>query len=775
MNRMPVPAGGRRPSNLGGSGASVIRKRTIRQIPLTAEGNLVIDVPVADRVSKMGKYSRGDEFTHMRYTAVTCPPDQFANAGYMLRQQELQRQTEIFVVVTMYNEDDYLFCKSMEALMKNIAYLTTRTRSKVWGEEGWKKVVVCIVSDGRSKVNPRVLDVLGIMGVYQNGIMKDHVNKKKVTGHLFEYTTQVCVAPDLKVHGHEKGYVPVQMLFCLKEKNAKKINSHRWFFNAFGPLINPSVCILIDVGTKPTTQSFYHLWKAFDRNASVGGACGEIYAELGTGCSNLLNPLVASQNFEYKISNILDKPLESVFGYISVLPGAFSAYRYKALLGKPLLQYFKGEELHEGDDIFALNMYLAEDRILCFEICTKKREAWILKYVKSARAETDVPDSTPEFISQRRRWLNGSFFASLHALTHWFYIFRSGHNIGRKLTLCVQFTYNFINLFFAWFNIGFFYLVFFFLLQGITEEPEDPSASTPFPRGAARVIFDVSQGFYIFSIMTVLVCSLGNRPQGSRWLYNICIFFFALIMIEMMYLGGFSIYITVQSLRLARYSSFIDLIQSNAAFRGIVLSLGSTFGLYVLSSCLYLDPWHMITSFLQYLLFLPSFANILNVYSFCNLHDVSWGTKGDNDAKALGGVSITKDKDGKETVEVEMITDQNDINNNYEKFIQNLAQDRPSGKSKRDSKSKMEDGFKNFRTRIVLAWLFSNALVVVLLSNSNILDRIQQPFLIDPNSTTVDGSVGNPFLEFIFFSVLGLSIIRFLGSTIYLILRAIRG
>ena len=157
----------------------------------------------------------------------------------------------------------------------------------------------------------------------------------------------------------------------------------------------------------------------------------------------------------------------------------------------------------------------------------------------------------------------------------------------------------------------------------------------------------------------------------------------------------------------------------------------------------------MLTSFFQYMLFLPSFANILNVYSFCNLHDVSWGTKGDNDAKSLGGVSAVKGKDGKETVEIEMITDRNDINNNYERFIKNLAEPRPSGVSKRDAKSKMEDNFKNFRTRVVLSWLFSNALTIIILSNKAVLDRIQRPFLLDsPDGRTV----GNPFLSFIFFS-----------------------
>lgn len=85
----------------------------------------------------------------------------------------------------------------------------------------------------------------------------------------------------------------------------------------------------------------------------------------------------------------------------------------------PLASYFKGENLagHEAD-VFTSNMYLAEDRILCWEIVAKRGDEWVLKFVKSAQGETDVPADFAEFIGQRRRWLNGSFFASAYALRY---------------------------------------------------------------------------------------------------------------------------------------------------------------------------------------------------------------------------------------------------------------------------------------------------------------------------------------------------------------------
>ena len=43
----------------------------------------------------------------------------------------------------------------------------------------------------------------------------------------------------------------------------------------------------------------------------------------------------------------------------------------------------------------------------------KKGDAWTLTYVKPSKAETDVPETAVELIGQRRRWLNGSFAASV--------------------------------------------------------------------------------------------------------------------------------------------------------------------------------------------------------------------------------------------------------------------------------------------------------------------------------------------------------------------------
>lgn len=401
------------------------------------------------------------------------------------------RHTEMLIAITYYNEDKALTARTLHGVMQNVRDIMKLKKTEFWNKGGpaWQKIVVCLVFDGLKPCDKNTLDLLATVGVYQDGVMKHDVDGRETVAHIvsscpsqpcmlhgqvagidfrqFEYTTQLSVTPTqqlIRPLGDDPTNLPpVQIIFCLKQQNSKKINSHRWLFNAFGRILNPEVCILIDAGTKPGHKSLLTLWEAFYNDRHLGGACGEIHDLLGRGWTKVLNPLVAAQNFEYKISNILDKPLESSFGYVSVLPGAFSAYRYRAIVGRPLEQYFHGDHTLserlgkkgiEGMNIFKKNMFLAEDRILCFELVAKAGCQWKLTYVKASKGETDVPEGPAEFLSQRRRWLNGSFAASLYAIMHFNRIYKSGHNWTRLFVLHVQLVYNICQLVMTWFSLG---------------------------------------------------------------------------------------------------------------------------------------------------------------------------------------------------------------------------------------------------------------------------------------------------------------------------------
>ncbi|KAI6159686.1 glycosyltransferase family 2 protein [Pisolithus thermaeus] len=734
------------------------RYKTLKRVELF-HGNLVLDSAVPSKLLDMCALRNEREFTHMRYSAATCDPNDFKDSGFTLRQVHYDppRRTELFIVMTMYNEDEELFCRSMHGVMKNIAHLCKRDRSKTWGKDGWKKVVVCIVSDGRQKINSRTLSVIATMGAYQDGIAKNVVNGKPVTAHIYEYTTQISVSPSMKIEGAEKGIVPVQIIFCLKEKNQKKINSHRWFFNAFGPILQPNVCVLLDVGTMPGTTSIYHLWKAFDINSNVGGACGEIVALKGKYGQYLFNPLVAAQNFEYKMSNILDKPLESVFGYITVLPGAFSAYRYIALqndsMGEgPLQKYFLGEKMHgAGADIFTANMYLAEDRILCWELVSKRGGSWILHYVKSAYAVTDVPDQVPELISQRRRWLNGSFFAAIHSLVHFRYIYRSSHSFARKFWIHVEMLYQLYNLIFAWFALGNYYIAFIILSDAL--ESYVPKL---------HILNLILNYFYLGLLIMCFLLSLGNRPQGSKWGYTLAFVGFGFVTIYMTFSAIYLAVKGIEEVAAADGSIKATDLFSNSIFRNIVLSLAATLGLYVAASLIFFEPWHMITSFGQYLLMAPSYIAVLNVYAFANVHDVSWGTKGDNKVSTdLGVVSVGKNKN---EVEVAVPTAETDINAAYEDAICVLSTKPPKEERKVDPATKQEDYYKTFRTNVLLVWTLSNALLAAVVVSAT----------PSPESGQVSKSVDG-YMAFILFSVVGLAFVRFIGSTTYMLVRMFAG
>ncbi|QEU58306.1 Chs1 [Kluyveromyces lactis] len=753
---------------------AIQRKPTVVRKFKLCQGNFIFDCPISSQL--LSQYSAGagpeklsNEFKFMRYQAVTCEPNQFQSNTFNLRQlmYPYPRRTELMIVITMYNEDDILLGKTLKGVMDNIRHFTKRSNSSVWGPDAWKKICVCVVSDGRSKINERSLALMSALGCYQDGFAKEAINDKKVVTHVYEHTTKVNITSVSSTNvelGYGDSTIPVQMLFCLKEKNQKKINSHRWAFEAFAETLNPNVIILLDAGTMPGKDSIYQLWREF-KDPQVGGACGEIKADLGSGYTKLLNPLIASQNFEYKMSNILDKTTESNFGFISVLPGAFSAYRFEALKGEPMRKYFLGDDLN--GTVFISNMYLAEDRILCFEIVTKRDSNWVLRYCRGSYGATDVPEKIPEFILQRRRWLNGSFFAALYSFIHFYKIFTSGHTILRKIILMFEFTYLFVTTLVSWFSLSSFFLVFRILTLSI---------AISFPDYKVFRVFSVLfLWLYGLSVLVTFILSLGNKPKGTPLFYLSTFIFFAVLMVYMLACSIYMSVYSIQNLIDSGTTTFKGLI-TKETFRDLVISIGSTYALYLLSSIIYLHPMHMFTSLVQYVLLSPSYINVLNIYAFCNVHDISWGTKG-SAAKPLG--SIQSKDDG--TVKMEIPISEKEIDENFHKFNSILTEPKPkeveAELSLEESKSSY---YAMVRSLVVILWVVSNFIIVaVVLETGGIsqykdIDDTAKGFTSTDQNVSILNSKSTIYFSVILWIVAFMALFRFIGCCVYCIGRTVR-
>ena len=199
-----------------------------------------------------------------------------------------------------------------------------------------------------------------------------------------------------------------------------------------------------------------------------------------------------------------------------------------------------------------------------------------------------------------------------------------------------------------------------------------------------------------------LAVSLGNRPQGSQIAYHCIAVLLALIMGVGLYTAGWTIYVAVKAAGLTELSGWttdnvIQLLELSS-FRAIVISLAATYLLWLIASLMALDPWHLATCLIQYLLLQPTFIIVLSLFSFSNLHDISWGTKRDSGAATdLGSATVKAGKDGKAAaVEVKAPSAQ-DAQELWSSAQAELAVKRPKTKNHRSASVKAADAAATFR------------------------------------------------------------------------------
>ena len=363
-------------------------------------------------------------------------------------------------------------------------------------------------------------------------------------------------------------------------------------------MIQPSHVMLIDVGTKPLTGSLFYLYEALVCDPQLAGCCGEIKPM----DYDLWKSVVPAQVVEYKFSHMLDKALESVIGYITVLPGAFSAYRWEALQGSPLWDdYFKSICHPELMNAFQSNIYLAEDRVLSLSLVGKKGNNYILRYVKSIVAETDVPESLAELISHRRRWINGSWFALIDVLKRFRIVYGSNHSWIRKFFITLEMVYFLIYVVYSWFMVGIYCLAIIITLRNDVANGKSKSSW----------IENILITFYVSVIITIFITSMGVKPKKVE---NIFRFFCAI-------LGVFQFYIILLIAEL--YYTTAQNFQLNIL---IILGIASIFLFIVLLNG---EVWTIFKGIFHYIFFIPTYMNIFIIYSICNIHDCTWGNRPD--------------------------------------------------------------------------------------------------------------------------------------------------
>ena len=163
----------------------------------------------------------------------------------------------------------------------------------------------------------------------------------------------------------------------------------------------------------------------------------------------------------------------------------------------------------------------------------------------------------------------------------------------------------------------------------------------------------------------------------------------------------------------------------------------------------------MFSSFLQYLCFFPCFTNVLKVYAFCNLHEVSSSTEGCNKTETLPSVSSFKTKDTEVTIE-DTAKFQEDIDGAFKETV-TRAITRITVKTVPE-KPNMHDQNKIFRTRLLTFWMLSNAVLAVTVEN---IDGIEMANL---GTDDADKHRKQDFcIAIVLYSMFALALVRFAG------------
>uniref|UniRef100_A0A8W8N3N0 Myosin motor domain-containing protein n=1 Tax=Magallana gigas TaxID=29159 RepID=A0A8W8N3N0_MAGGI len=319
------------------------------------------------------------------------------------------------------------------------------------------------------------------------------------------------------------------------------------------------------------------------KNLSVGAACGRIHP-IGSG------PMVWYQKFEYAVAHWLQKATEHVLGCVLCSPGCFSMFRGSALMDDNVMKKYTtlatepSEHLmYDQVFLFVWDNHSGEDRWLCTLLL---QQGYRVDYAAASDAFTYAPESFNEYFNQRRRWTPSTIANILDLL-------QDGRNTVASNN-----------------NISWLYIVY----QGalMVSTIIGPATVLMMIAGALLTVFDISLvTSYVVSLIPAII------------FFIICLVFDTKIqLIVAQILSGIYIFIMM-----VVFVGIVITAVTITPYHPSVIFLSGLVFIFLIAAALHPKEFHNLVFGILYFLWVPSGFLVLVIYSLCNLHVVSWGTR----------------------------------------------------------------------------------------------------------------------------------------------------
>lgn len=342
------------------------------------------------------------------------------------RQRHLQRKTlcnnnmivaselpateaDILVCLTLYNEQALVVADTLAALARNQIQL-----ARVRGAPA-PRIVVCIVLDGMHSVEASTATLLKSLGLDPqcqafDATLLSSENRMILQGQNLSANELIELCG--KSWTGERSKASISVLLATKLHNAGKLDSHAWFFWGIGTKVKARFVMQLDAGSIPAPDCVDQLLQHMHDEPE----CGAVAASIMTPVPADMDPQKNWQYADYIWGKVSDWPIGNLCRYLEVVPGACSLIRWESFCTTehqaraPIDEYLRGLEPRS---LLECNLFLAEDRVIGFELVKSLKHSSTVRYCPQAQVETDLCSDFKELVRQRRRWINSTVAARL--------------------------------------------------------------------------------------------------------------------------------------------------------------------------------------------------------------------------------------------------------------------------------------------------------------------------------------------------------------------------